>query len=126
MGAGPGLGHSSTVWDVAFNGQGTRMVSCSDDKTLMLWSCGGSTGKPHLLISLTNEDPTTRTTPHGLHGPHPDWPSAGDKLPRVCCSIYYNHLFAQLWVSELVNAVLKHYVTTIVCVYRGIGYMGRV
>lgn len=37
--AGPGLGHSSTVWEVAFDASGQKMVSCSDDCTLKIWSC---------------------------------------------------------------------------------------
>lgn len=37
--AGPGQGHSSTVWDVAFSRDGTQMVSCSDDQTLRVWAC---------------------------------------------------------------------------------------
>lgn len=37
--AGPGLGHSSTVWGVAFDASGQRMVSCSDDLTLKIWAC---------------------------------------------------------------------------------------
>ncbi len=37
--AGPGLGHSSTVWGLAFDMEGKRMVSCSDDQTLRVWAC---------------------------------------------------------------------------------------
>ena len=37
--AGPGLGHSSTVWGIAFNKDGSQMVSCSDDHTLRVWAC---------------------------------------------------------------------------------------
>ena len=37
--AGPGLGHSSTVWGVAFSRDGSQMVSCSDDQTLRVWAC---------------------------------------------------------------------------------------
>ena len=37
--AGPGLGHSSTVWGVAFSRDGSHMVSCSDDQTLRVWAC---------------------------------------------------------------------------------------
>ena len=37
--AGPGLGHSSTVWGVSFDASGQRMVSCSDDLTLKIWAC---------------------------------------------------------------------------------------
>ena len=37
--AGPGLGHDSTVWGVAFAPEGKHMVSCSDDQTLRVWTC---------------------------------------------------------------------------------------
>lgn len=37
--AGPGLGHSSTVWGVAFSRDGSQMVSCSDDQSLRVWAC---------------------------------------------------------------------------------------
>jgi WD40 repeat protein len=37
--AGPGLGHSSTVWGIAFDREGRQMVSCSDDQTLRVWAC---------------------------------------------------------------------------------------
>jgi WD40 repeat protein len=52
--SGPGLGHSSTVWALAFNPSGSRMVSCSDDTSLKIWydTKGrvlllSDTGKPH-------------------------------------------------------------------------------
>lgn len=32
-----GSGHTSTVWAVSFNSDGTRMVTCSDDLTLKIW-----------------------------------------------------------------------------------------
>ena len=56
--AGPGLGHSSTVWGVAFDREGKRMVSCSDDQTLRVWVCSfenpGETYDPssHMLAPL--------------------------------------------------------------------------
>lgn len=31
--------HTSTVWSVSFNVDGTCMVSCSDDKSVVVWSC---------------------------------------------------------------------------------------
>ena len=37
-------GHTSTVWDVAFERSGARMASCSDDKTVALWDCRGEAG----------------------------------------------------------------------------------
>lgn len=30
-------GHESTVWDIAFDGEGKRLASCSDDKTVKIW-----------------------------------------------------------------------------------------
>lgn len=44
----PGRGHSSTVWAISFNSSGDRLVSCSDDLTLMVWD---TTGHP-----LANND----------------------------------------------------------------------
>ncbi|XP_024515677.1 protein CIA1 isoform X1 [Selaginella moellendorffii] len=35
--AEPNQGHSSTVWSVAFDADGKRMVSCSDDLLLVVW-----------------------------------------------------------------------------------------
>lgn len=43
--AGPGLGHESTVWGMAFEESGERMVSCSDDCTLRVWSCVSRNGE---------------------------------------------------------------------------------
>lgn len=37
-------GHTSTVWEVAFDPQGSRMVSCSDDATLKVWACRKDAG----------------------------------------------------------------------------------
>lgn len=31
------MGHSSTVWALAFDQAGSRMVSCSDDASLKIW-----------------------------------------------------------------------------------------
>ena len=42
--AGPGLGHESTVWDVAFDPAGTHMASVSDDRTLRIWECSRQQG----------------------------------------------------------------------------------
>lgn len=50
--AGPGVGHTSTVWELAFDAEGRRMVSCSDDATLKVWSCrkdAGGAGDSQLL-----------------------------------------------------------------------------
>ena len=42
--AGAGVGHSSTVWEVAFDAAGQSMVSCSDDATLKVWACRKEAG----------------------------------------------------------------------------------
>jgi WD40 repeat protein len=42
--AGPGIGHSSTVWATAFSPDGSTMVSCSADTTLRLWDCKFANG----------------------------------------------------------------------------------
>ncbi len=44
-GAGPGIGHESTVWGVAFERSGARAVSCSDDCTLRVWACAERDGE---------------------------------------------------------------------------------
>lgn len=43
--AGPGIGHTSTVWGLSFEESGERMVSCSDDCTLRVWSCTSKDGE---------------------------------------------------------------------------------
>ena len=43
--AGPGVGHTSTVWELAFDAEGRRMVSCSDDATLKVWACRKDAGR---------------------------------------------------------------------------------
>ena len=51
--AGPGLGHSSTVWGVAFDASGQRMVSCSDDQTLKIWACHfDNPGRLHVCCNV--------------------------------------------------------------------------
>jgi WD40 repeat protein len=30
-------GHTSTIWDMAFNASGTLLASCSDDRSLIIW-----------------------------------------------------------------------------------------
>ncbi len=37
--SGSGVGHTSTVWGVAFSADGGRLVTCSDDLSLKFWSC---------------------------------------------------------------------------------------
>lgn len=51
--AGPDVGHSSTVWEVAFDGEGRRMVSCSDDCTLKLWACRKEAGEQRWQLLTT-------------------------------------------------------------------------
>lgn len=34
-------GHESTVWDVAFDRNGSRLVSASDDRSLKIWETAG-------------------------------------------------------------------------------------
>lgn len=43
---GPGIGHESTVWGVAFERGGARAASASDDRTVRLWRCGRDGGEP--------------------------------------------------------------------------------
>lgn len=38
------MGHASTVWELAFDGEGRRMVSCSDDGALKIWACRKDAG----------------------------------------------------------------------------------
>ena len=47
--SGPGLGHSSTVWALAFNPSGSKMVSCSDDTSLKIWY--DTKGRVSLLLA---------------------------------------------------------------------------
>lgn len=30
-------GHGSIVWEIAFNGDGSMLVSCGDDKAIIVW-----------------------------------------------------------------------------------------
>lgn len=36
-------GHTSTVWSLAFSPDGARMASCSDDKSILVWSRSATT-----------------------------------------------------------------------------------
>ncbi|KAK9785246.1 hypothetical protein WJX73_000456 [Symbiochloris irregularis] len=51
--SGGGGGHDSTVWGLAFSGDGWRMVSCSDDLTLRIWSCPVGSGSPRWRLLTT-------------------------------------------------------------------------
>lgn len=44
--AGAAVGHSSTVWSVAFSRDGRKLASVSDDCTLRVWSVEWSEGCP--------------------------------------------------------------------------------
>lgn len=45
--SGPGSGHRSTVWDVAFRQPGgDLMASVSDDRSLKVWRCSPSPQRP--------------------------------------------------------------------------------
>lgn len=57
--SGPEVGHGSTVWDLAFNRDGTRMASVSDDTTLKLWDCEREYGELQWKLL---------TTLAGVHG----------------------------------------------------------
>lgn len=45
------MGHASTVWGIAFDPAGERMVTCSDDCTLKIWRCAMEQGEA-LVASL--------------------------------------------------------------------------
>ena len=52
--AGPPHGHESTVWALAFRHDGSFMASCSDDKTVKIWSAQrDERGKPAWRHALT-------------------------------------------------------------------------
>ena len=42
--AGPGIGHTGTVWGVAFSPSGDRMVTCSADLSLHVWTTPVASG----------------------------------------------------------------------------------
>jgi cytosolic iron-sulfur protein assembly protein CIAO1 len=49
-------GHSSTVWGLAFDTSGNKMLSCSDDRSLFEWECDGQEGKGEWRISAKLQD----------------------------------------------------------------------
>ena len=46
-------GHSSTVWNVAFDSNSQQLYSCGDDGSVVIWSRDPSTQRFSLLITLT-------------------------------------------------------------------------
>ena len=71
--AGPGLGHNSTVWGIAFDREGRQMVSCSDDQTLRVWACSfDNPGDALPLLHLYSHQPNFMLVWHvsGLHCHH--------------------------------------------------------
>lgn len=59
--AGPGVGHTSTVWDLSFNPAGDQLASCSDDCTLRIWECTHSHGEMRCVLGATCSGYHTRT-----------------------------------------------------------------
>ncbi len=65
--AGPGLGHTSTVWGIAFDKEGRQMVSCSDDQTLRVWACSfDNPGDALPLLHLCFHQPNFMLVWHDL------------------------------------------------------------
>lgn len=48
------VGHTGTVWCAAFNGDGSRLVSCSDDRSLRLWRYDDADATFSLLHTIEN------------------------------------------------------------------------
>lgn len=82
-------GHASTVWEVAFDTAGQRMVSCSDDCTLKVWACrkeAGKAGGSNVAMSLAAAlaaalARTARSGPH--HCRHTLLPTLRHRLPLL-------------------------------------------
>lgn len=75
---GPGLGHQSTVWGLAFNGSGTRMASCSADRTLKVWGCGRREGLPFFRLTCTVSGQHDRPI-YSVH-----WSADGRHIASAC------------------------------------------
>jgi WD40 repeat protein len=52
-------GHTSTVWSIALNADGSQMASCSDDGSIRLWE------RSNTKASSADENTTTSTTVQG-------------------------------------------------------------
>lgn len=50
---GSGIGHTSTVWGIAFDSQGKRLASCGDDLTVRVWHCGFNGSQPNFKLEST-------------------------------------------------------------------------
>ena len=49
-------GHTSTVWGLTFAPGGTKIISCSDDNSILKWECDGLEGKGTWRISAKLSD----------------------------------------------------------------------
>jgi cytosolic iron-sulfur protein assembly protein CIAO1 len=47
------VGHTSTVWDVAFSPSGDYLASCSDDTTLKIYKCSREYGEMKCSVAAT-------------------------------------------------------------------------
>lgn len=51
------LGHSSTVWGLSLNAAGDKLVSCSDDLSLICWTSSGGTWTQSHMFSQAHSQP---------------------------------------------------------------------
>ena len=58
---GSGIGHTSTVWDIAFTPSGEYLASCSDDTTLKIWKMIRENGEVQIKPAATCSGYHTRT-----------------------------------------------------------------
>ena len=73
--SGPGSGHRSTVWDVAFRQPGgDLMASVSDDRSLKVWRCSPSPQRPSEPLWRLE---TTHADAHERAAFSVDWQAAG-------------------------------------------------
>ena len=49
-------GHSSTVWGLTFDALGSKLISCSDDRSLLCWESDGNEGSGVWRISAKLQD----------------------------------------------------------------------